>query len=295
MVIEASVYLVTLLLLLTFIKLSSKNSRTVILKYLAILTALSVAHLYSFSFLGSVDLLLCLGFLIIEFILPRERYGVEEHNQNIINVCYLLTKNIVVLFLTPLILLTFQPASWGMESSGWPIWLQGITALLLIDFKQYWVHRGQHWSNTWWKFHQIHHSTPKLNILAADRTQLLEWFFLQTATTQAMLILMGVSVEAYIFYYLPGLLFSRYVAHLNVYMPWKKVPWWAYFIASPNVHAYHHTKLDKPCNFGEVFIFWDVLFRTFRSPVGQWRDFGVSEPVPKNNIIKQQLYPFTGR
>ena len=174
-----------------------------------------------------------------------------------------------------------------------PLWGQALIALAVLDFKQYWIHRGQHRFGVWWKFHRVHHYAEHLNVLAHGRTHLLEFIVIQVCSTMLIVRLLGLSPEAVLYgYALPGLAFAAMWAHANIDFPRRRLPWLATLVTSPNAHALHHTKRDDQRNFGEILLVWDRLFGTYQCPVtarDQLGDYGVAGHVPSHSVWREQL------
>ena len=45
---------------------------------------------------------------------------------------------------------------------GWPIWVQAVLMVLVVDFLRYWLHRAAHENDTLWRLHSVHHSVEQL-------------------------------------------------------------------------------------------------------------------------------------
>lgn len=294
--------LVTLVLFLCILALSYqrfiKLSRLLVLMLLGAALALPLVFNFSLQILISVSALFI--FLIIEFLWPREK--VEWPNSEyIIHTAYALLRRlmrpIVYIGLNFLLIRLFD---WPVDTvfqSNTELQKQLMLlplALLLIDFKTYWLHRSQHKFNFWWSFHKAHHSSTKLNVLAADRDNLVEVFVTEEFTSLLIGYLIGLD-PVVMFYgvWLPQQLIGAFFAHSNIALNNDKLYWWQYIIASPSVHALHHTKGYENNNFGTIFIFWDLLFGTFHDPKGIKFDFGLAEDdvISSKGLIGQQLSP----
>ncbi len=46
--------------------------------------------------------------------------------------------------------------------------------LIAIDFVAYWIHRGQHQFNWWWKLHSLHHAQRQMTVWSDNRNHLLD-------------------------------------------------------------------------------------------------------------------------
>ena len=55
-----------------------------------------------------------------------------------------------------------------------PLWLQAVEALFAAEFCGYWSHRMMHQVPVLWRLHKVHHSSERLDWLAAARVHPLE-------------------------------------------------------------------------------------------------------------------------
>jgi hypothetical protein len=46
--------------------------------------------------------------------------------------------------------------------------------LVVFDFVDYWMHRGQHRFNWWWSLHSLHHSQRQMTLWSDNRNHLLD-------------------------------------------------------------------------------------------------------------------------
>ena len=46
--------------------------------------------------------------------------------------------------------------------------------LVVFDFVDYWIHRGQHGLNFWWSLHSLHHSQRQMTMWSDNRNHLLD-------------------------------------------------------------------------------------------------------------------------
>lgn len=187
--------------------------------------------------------------------------------------------------------------NWGLTAWGMPLLLQTVTYLVLEDLKRYSFHRLDHSSKFFWRFHKIHHGVTKLNCITGSRDHPV--FNLGHWTSDiGLAYLLGVTPTALALGLSIRMVFGGILPHFNVDFPntTQTFPWWAYLIATPNFHAWHHTLHCRPnANLADVFPFWDVLFGTFEKPRGSSRDwqFGLndSEQLPPS-IVGQLAAPF---
>ena len=198
------------------------------------------------------------------------------------------------------VLFTYFPSgmgNWGLGHLGTPLMLQIITYLLLEDLKRYCFHRLDHSYKFFWRFHKIHHSVTELNCITGSRDHPV--FYLGHFTSDiGLAYLLGITPSALAISLSIRMVFGGILPHVNVDFPntQESFPWWAYLIATPNFHAWHHTLHCRyNANLADVFPFWDILFGTFEMPRGSSRDwqFGLnhSEQLPQS-VVGQLVSPF---
>ncbi|MGB3240641.1 MAG: sterol desaturase family protein [Geitlerinemataceae cyanobacterium] len=202
-------------------------------------------------------------------------------------------------FVFSILLEKFPPGTqnWGLAVWGTPLLLQIVTYLILEDLKRYAFHKMDHSLKFFWRFHKIHHGVTKLNCITGSRDHPV--FNLGHLTSDiGLAYLLGVTPTALAIGLSIRMVFGGILPHFNVDFPntQETFPWWAYLIATPNFHAWHHTiHCRYDANLADVFPFWDVLFGTFEKPRGRSRDwqFGLndSDRLPQS-IVGQLVAPF---
>ncbi|MFT3719777.1 sterol desaturase family protein [Pseudorhodoferax sp.] len=53
-------------------------------------------------------------------------------------------------------------------------WVSLLLYLVLFDFVDYWIHRGQHGMRWWWSLHALHHSQRQMTMWSDNRNHLLD-------------------------------------------------------------------------------------------------------------------------
>ena len=67
--------------------------------------------------------------------------------------------------------LTLRPAGLHGAGSEWPVWLEIVVGIVVLDFSVGYVsHRTMHMWPAMWRFHQIHHSDPFVDVTTTYRT-----------------------------------------------------------------------------------------------------------------------------
>ena len=163
--------------------------------------------------------------------------------------------------------------------------------LLVFDFVDYWIHRGQHQFEWWWKLHSLHHSQRQMTMWSDNRNHLLDDLIrdvIVVVVAQLIGIAPGQFVAIVAFTQL-----SESFQHANVRLWFGR--WGERLWISPRFHRLHHSiglgheSKGKGTlggnNFGILLPWWDMLFGTanfeqrydptgVRDQVEQGRDYG---------------------
>lgn len=234
--------------------------------------------------------------LILEFIFPRHPIRFLEQLESLV---YFILKRLtgIGMFLVVAHLLPRLSSPMSFREAEISFIAQGLFALVVFDLKQYLIHRSQHGFQWHWRFHIIHHATPKLSALAMAPTNLIEREILQSFSSILLLKFFDLDPLAFAYFYaLPSGVINGVWAHANLNYPRvDRWPFWAYIVNSPNFHAHHHTKEGSHSNFGELLAIWDCIFGTYAKPLATPKAFGVEDQTFHNlSFVEKQFYPFLG-
>lgn len=172
---------------------------------------------------------------------------------------------------------------WGLGHL--PAWLGAPITLLLADLGGYWAHRLKHRGGFLWRVHAVHHSSERLDWLAAARAHPLEEV-VTVALAFVPLVLLGARVE-WLAPIGPLLLLHAIVLHARV--PFRYGPL-RFLIVSPAFHRWHHAP-EARCNYAGLFAFWDLAFGTFHLPEALPAETGIGEAMPEG-LLAQLAHPF---
>jgi sterol desaturase/sphingolipid hydroxylase (fatty acid hydroxylase superfamily) len=174
-------------------------------------------------------------------------------------------------FLAYRVFAIFPAARFWHGALGW------ITAILLFDFFDYWLHRFGHENALGWAAHSVHHQSQHFNLSTALRQEstvmLLGWIF------YLPMAILGVEPEQFGIAGLVVLIYQFWIHTEHV----GKLGWFDRVFSSPSNHRVHHAVndqyLDK--NYGGMLVIWDRMFGTFaeekepvvygtRTPLNSW-------------------------
>ncbi len=166
--------------------------------------------------------------------------------------------------------------TWQMDewfAPWWPgfsdtAWFSFLVYLLVFDFVEYWLHRGQHGLRWWWGLHSLHHSQRQMTMWSDNRNHLLD-DVIHDSVIVLVARMIGIAPGQFIAVVACTQLLES-LAHANARL-WFG-PLFERVLVSPRFHRLHHSiglghesagrNTLGGHNFAVLFPVWDVLFRT---------------------------------
>lgn len=170
-----------------------------------------------------------------------------------------------------------------------------IAVFLLMDLTFYYWHVANHQVAFLWRFHNVHHIDPDLDVSTAFRFHFGE-VGLSAGFRALQVLLIGPSLKAFLIYQVVfelGTLFH----HSNLRMPLSIERVLNLVFVTPRMHGIHQSDIreEDRTNFGTVFSWWDRLHRTLRLNVPQaYVTIGIpgySRPTD-NAVLRALVMPF---
>lgn len=143
-------------------------------------------------------------------------------------------------------------------------WLKAILAVLVLDVWTYWWHRFNHRILFLWRFHQVHHSDPNMDVTTAFRFHFGE-LFLSHVLRFPLIPLFGLQLWHVVLFEL--LMFTNVqFHHANIGIGSKADKIFRIFFTSPEMHKVHHSvvRAEFDSNFTALLSVWDRLFGTYQ-------------------------------
>jgi sterol desaturase/sphingolipid hydroxylase (fatty acid hydroxylase superfamily) len=140
--------------------------------------------------------------------------------------------------------------------------------IVVFDFVGYWVHRGQHQFEWWWRLHSLHHAQRQMTMWSDNRNHLLDDVLVDISVV-LVAQLIGVAPGQFIaIVFLTQLSESFQHANLRLWFGRVGERLWV----SPRFHRLHHSiglghesagkNTLGGSNFGVLLPWWDMLFKT---------------------------------
>lgn len=161
-------------------------------------------------------------------------------------------------------------------------WVSLLLYLVAFDLVDYWIHRGQHHFEWWWRLHSLHHAQRQMTMWSDNRNHLLDDLLRDTILV-IVAQLIGVAPGQFVVIVVIAQL-SESLQHANVRLWFGR--WGERLWISPRFHRLHHSielhhEAINPShaagagmpksqqhavrgghNFGVLLPWWDMLMRT---------------------------------
>jgi sterol desaturase/sphingolipid hydroxylase (fatty acid hydroxylase superfamily) len=138
-----------------------------------------------------------------------------------------------------------------------------ILTVVLLDLSRYAWHYAHHRIPFLWRLHRVHHSDRDLDLSTGFRAHPLESLVQQSGHLAAIALLAppagAVVLTECLF------CFQSFFAHANAALPPRLETVLRRFFVTPDMHRIHHSEqgAEMDRNFGDLFPWWDHLFRTY--------------------------------
>jgi len=136
--------------------------------------------------------------------------------------------------------------------------------LIVLDFVDYWIHRGQHAWRWWWELHAVHHSQRQMTFWSDERNHLFD-DLLRDAILAVVALVIGVAPGQFVWLVVASRVVQQWQhANLRLRLPGPI----RHLIVGPEFHRRHHgigvghEGRAQGVNFGVLLPWWDQWFGT---------------------------------
>lgn len=170
-----------------------------------------------------------------------------------------------------------------------------VFGFLLMDLTFYYWHRLNHEIPLLWRFHNVHHTDPDLDVTTSMRFHFVEIAY-SSVFRLVQLAVIGINPILFICY---EFIFqaSTFFQHSNIRLPIRYERLLNKIIVTPRMHGIHHSNYmdETNRNYGVIFSFWDRLHRTIKLNIPQQSiTIGVPgyQEQSDNQLINLLVMPF---
>lgn len=150
-----------------------------------------------------------------------------------------------------------------------PAWVEVTLGILWLDYTFYYWHRFNHLRPLLWRFHNVHHIDPDMDVTTSFRFHFGEVLY-STPFRVLQVGILGISPFVYLLY---EFIFNcaTMFHHSNVRLPLALERLLNKIIVTPRMHGIHHSALgpETNSNYSVVFSLWDRLNRSLKLNVPQ--------------------------
>ena len=169
---------------------------------------------------------------------------------------------------------------WGLLNQvSWPLWVEILTALLVLDFAIWLQHLITHKVPLFWRFHRMHHADRDMDVTTALRFHPVE-ILASMGLKIGLVYALGPQAVAVVLFevLLNG---TALFNHANLSLPRWLDRVLRLVLVTPDMHQVHHSKRreEHDSNYGFALSVWDRIFGTYRAkPLDglilglQWQD-----------------------
>ena len=172
-----------------------------------------------------------------------------------------------------------------------PSLLEFFLGFFLMDLAFYYWHLANHRMPFLWRFHNVHHIDPELDVSTAFRFHFGE-IALSSLFSMLQISLIGVSAWTYGIYQVAFLLEVLF-HHSNLRLPIGFERVLNKVLVTPRMHGIHHSQVQREnnSNFGTVFPWWDRIHRTLGLNIPQSEvEIGIpGYTLPDDNTVPNAL------
>ena len=176
-----------------------------------------------------------------------------------------------------------------------PSIIEGIIAFLLMDLAFYYWHLANHKVPVLWRFHNVHHIDPDLDVSTSFRFHFGE-IALSAIFRIIQISVIGITPAAFLIYEICFTV-NTIFQHSNIKLPIKFERILNKIIVTPRMHAIHHSQFrtETDSNYSTVFSWWDRLHKSIRLNIPH-KDIVIGVPgytkAGDNNLGNILMLPF---
>lgn len=220
------------------------------------------------------------------YAVKKKRTDLFRFDNSVTNISIGIAERLLYLFLAASFYQLFQYIykhyAWWQVPNKWYVW---IVLILFADFLWYWYHRLGHEVNLFWGAHIVHHQSEDFNYTVSARITVLQ--ALVRNVFWCIMPLVGFHPDMVITILLVHGAYS-FFTHTQVI---GKLGFLEDILITPSHHRVHHASnaqyLDK--NYGDIFVFWDKLFGTFKREEEQ-PVYGLTKPLRSYSFLWQHFH-----
>jgi len=228
----------------------------------------------------SIFLGLFVLFALAEHLLPRKARSQPRSTRWVTNWGFTVVNTVtlrLMAFLLPVLAVGAAvdagQKGWGLLNwLDWPLWIEVILTVLLLDFAIWAQHVITHKVPLLWRLHRVHHSDTDIDVTTAIRFHPIEIAFSMLLKI-GLVYLLGPAAFAVIIFeiILNG---TAMFNHSNLALPLPLDAVLRRVLVTPDMHRVHHSthRHEHDSNYGFSLSIWDHMFGTYVAQPAEGHD-----------------------
>lgn len=154
---------------------------------------------------------------------------------------------------------------WGLFNAlDWPLWLEGLLAVLILDLAIWAQHLVTHKIPILWRFHRVHHADRDFDVTTALRFHPVEILGSMLLKIGLVYLLGPQAIAVVLFEVILNA--TAMFNHANLRLPLWLDRVVRLVLVTPDMHRVHHSihRHEHDSNYGFALSVWDRMFRTYR-------------------------------
>lgn len=231
-----------------------------------------------------------------QWLAPRRELSVNRPWRWGSNLAIVVLNGVLVRFIVPITAVSASifasSRGWGLLNVlDWPVWLEGLIAIVLLDLAIYVQHVLFHAVPWLWRLHMVHHADLDFDVTTGVRFHTLE-ILISAVIKLAVVLAIGPAPVAVVIFEVVLNATSMF-NHSNVYLPERIDRILRWVVVTPDIHRVHHSiiRRETDSNFGFNLPWWDYLFRTYiAQPQDGHEKMTIGIPHYRNEKRTQRLW-----
>ncbi|MBO9451692.1 sterol desaturase family protein [Tropicibacter sp. R16_0] len=219
-------------------------------------------------------------FALAEALLPRRQRALSRVGRWRTNLGITILNTLTLRLMTALLpllaigaALDAKAQGWGLFNAlDWPIWLELIICVLVLDLAIWAQHLITHKVPLLWRLHRVHHADRDMDVTTAVRFHPIE-IALSMLLKIGLVYVLGPSALAVLLFevLLNG---TALFNHSNLKLPLALDAVLRRVLVTPDMHRVHHSvhRHEHDSNYGFALSIWDRLFGTYVAQPEQGHD-----------------------
>lgn len=205
---------------------------------------------------------------LLELLLPRKNRILPRAGRWLTNLGLIIIDTVILKLVIPIAAVSMAGVAmakgWGLLNLvDWPIWIEIILSIIVLDMLIYWQHVATHHIPILWGLHKVHHADRDIDVTTGVRFHPFEIILSMLYKFICIVVLGPQVIGVFIFEVLLNA--CAMFNHANIKLPYRFDKLIRQILVTPDMHRVHHSAIphETNSNYGFSLSLWDRLFGTY--------------------------------